>query len=79
MSANSFVHLVPFCGSLSQPVVFFHDLFQAVVRDCIDCVAVSAGHCFGRDHGVDDGFFSCLDGGCEDRVDAVVWQHLQGG
>src|SRR5882672_484573 len=36
-----------------------------------------AGHGFGSDHGVDDGFFGGLDGGGENGIDFVVGQHLQ--
>src|SRR6266850_5854336 len=37
----------------------------------------NAGHGFGGDHGVDDGFFGSLDGGSENGIDLVVGQHLQ--
>src|SRR2546422_71296 len=36
-----------------------------------------AGHGFGGDHGVNDGFFGGLDGGGEDGIELVVGQHFQ--
>src|ERR1700674_3640216 len=42
-----------------------------------DAMIFDAGHGFGGDHGVDDGFFGGLDGGGKDGFDLVVGQHLQ--
>ena len=44
---------------------------------CDDFVILDAGHCFGGNHGVDDGLFSSLNGGGEDRTQLVVGQHFQ--
>src|SRR5713226_1645253 len=62
---------------LNQTVVFFQDGAQLVVRQRDDFMIFDAGGGFRGDHGVDDGFFSGLDGGREDRVDSVVGQHPQ--
>jgi hypothetical protein len=42
-----------------------------------DAVIFDAGHGFGGDHGVDDGFLGGLDGGGEDGLDFVVGEHFQ--
>src|SRR6266436_9112414 len=36
-----------------------------------------AGHGFGGDHGVDDGFFGGVDGSAENGIEPVVGQHFQ--
>src|ERR1700730_8417456 len=36
-----------------------------------------AGHSFGGDHGVDDGFFGGLDSGTKNGIELVVGQHFQ--
>ena len=68
----------PGCDVLfGQAVVFFQDFAQAVVGKGDDGVVIDASHGFGGDHGVDDGFFGGLDGGQEERIEAVVGQHFQ--
>ena len=47
--------------SLCEAIVFFENFAQAVVRKRDDSVIFDAGHCFGRDHGVDHCFFRGLD------------------
>src|SRR5882724_8178363 len=42
-----------------------------------DAMIFDAGHGFGGDHGIDDGFFSSLDGGAENGIEFVVGQHFQ--
>ena len=62
---------------LDQAVVFFQDCAKFVVGQRDNFVVIDAGHGFGGDHGVDDGFFRGLDGGGEDGLDLVVGQHFQ--
>src|SRR5258707_10566919 len=73
-TANSLFIVKPL---LNQAIVFFQDGAQLVVRQRDDFVIFDAGGGFRSDHGVDDGLFSGLDGGREDRVDSVVGQHFQ--
>src|SRR4051812_36592592 len=64
---------------LRQPVVFFEDGAELVVGERDDAVIFDAGHCFGGDHGIDDGLLDGFNGGFEDRIHAVVGEHLHGG
>lgn len=45
------------------------------MREGLYGAVVDAGHGFGSDHGVDDGFFDRLDSGLEERVHMIVGHH----
>src|ERR1700691_3740409 len=53
---------------VGQPIVFFQNFLEPVVRQGGDGVAVESGHGFGGDQGVYHGFFRRLDGGFEEGV-----------
>jgi hypothetical protein len=44
---------------------------------CDHFVIFDAGHGFGRDHRIDDGFFGGLHGSSKDRLNFFVGQHFQ--
>src|SRR5215468_3863374 len=60
-----------------QAVVFLEDGSEFFVVDGDEAAIVVTSHGFGGDHGVDDGFFDCLDGRCENRIHLFVGQHFE--
>ena len=54
---------------LVEAIVFLQDGFELVVGQRGYVVVVDAGHGFGGDHGVDDGFFRGFDGGSENGIE----------
>src|SRR5437867_11676095 len=70
-------HDLLFCVySLDEAVVFLEHFAKLVVGQRDDFVILDAGHGFGGNHGVDDGLFSRLNGGGEDRTKLVVGQQI---
>src|SRR5215467_2695283 len=62
---------------LDQPIVFFQNLAQFVMRKTGYSVVFYPGHGPRGDHGIDDGFFGCLDGCGEKGIQRVVGQKFQ--
>ena len=62
-------------ASLCEAVVLLQDFAEPVVRQGDYGVIVDAGHGFGGDHGVDDGFFGGLDCRQKNGIERIVGEH----
>src|SRR5215813_2337857 len=59
-----------------QTVVFLENSSEFFMVDGDEATVVVTGHSFRGYHGVDDGFFDCFDGRCENRIHLFVGQHF---
>ena len=60
-----------------RAIVFLEDGAEFVVGERDDFVIFDAGHGFGGDHRVDDGFFGGLNSRGEDGLDLIIGKHFQ--